>query len=160
MGPGGERIAEHYAFDSFCKKELIQNGIRLYGKDIRGQLPAPSAGDLPADIARFCDTVKKHARDTGRSLYTFGRMPDISRCLYTLRTGDISSKTSAAERTMENGLCPDPDDHAYSLMLRRKPARCKADPSVFDHAETLYGSILRYADVPERELGQHASGQE
>ncbi len=83
-GTGGERIAEHYAFDSFCKKELIQNGIRLYGKDIRDQLPAPSAGDLPADIARCCDTFKKHARDTGRSLYTFGRMPDISRCLYTL----------------------------------------------------------------------------
>lgn len=86
-------------------------------------------------------------------------MPDISRCLYTLRTGDISSKTSGVEWVLENGLCPDPDDLAYSLMLRRKPVRCKADPSVFDRAEMLYGSIFRYADVPERELGQHIPGR-
>ena len=157
-GTSGERITEHYAFDSFCNKELIQSGIHLYGKEIRNQLAAPSFDDLLADLTRHCDTVKKHARDTGRSLYSFGWMLDVSRCLYTLRTGEIISKTAAAEWALKNGLCPDPADLEYALKVRREPLMYKNNSSALDRAGNLCGSVLRFADVLEKALQKHTSG--
>lgn len=151
-GTSGERITDSYLFDSFCMTELIESGVLLLGKDIRPQLKVPTFYNLYADVRRHYETIRKYARKTGRSFYSFGWMLDIARCIYTLRTGRIIAKTEAGEWALENSLCPNPDALEFSLKVRRNPLDYKEKKQVFDYAETLAEPIQRFADVLEKEL--------
>ena len=132
--------------------ELIESSVLLYGNDIRNQLKAPEFGELYADVKRHYDTIRKYAKKTGRSIYSFGWMLDIARCIYTLRTGKIIAKTNAGEWALENNLCPDPEVLRIALEVRRSPLNHKGDKQTFDYAETLAEPIQRFADVLEKEL--------
>lgn len=151
-GTSGERITDSYVFDSFGMTELIESGVLLYGKDIRPKLRAPEFSELYADIKRHYETIRKYAQKTGRSLYSFGWMLDIARCIYTLRTGKIIAKTDAADWALKKGLCPDPDALGNAVKVRRSPLEYKDDEQTFDYAETLAKPIQRFADVLEIEL--------
>ena len=151
-GTSGERITDSYLFDSFCMTELIESGVLLLGKDIRPQLKVPTFDNLYADVRRHYETIRKYARKTGRSFYSFGWMLDIARCIYTLRTGRIITKTEAGEWALENNLCPNPDALEFSLKVRRNPLDYKEKKQVFDYAETLAEPIQRFADVLEKQL--------
>lgn len=151
-GTSGERITDHYVFDSFCMAELVESSILLYGKDIRNKLSYPAFHELYADVKHHYETIRQYAHTTGRSFYTFGWMLDIARCIYTLRTGNIIAKTDAAEWALERGLCPHPDALQYALKVRREPMKYKDDKAAFDYVETLAEPIQRFADVLEREL--------
>lgn len=151
-GTSGERITDHYAFDSFGMAELVESSILLYGKDIRSRLRYPAFHELYTDVKRHHETLRQYAHTTGRSIYTFGWMLDIARCIYTLRTGKIIAKTAAAEWALENELCTDPDALQYALAVRREPMKYKDDKSAFDYAETLAEPIQHFADVLEKEL--------
>ena len=65
------------------------------GEDVRDRLAKHAFNDLKIAAARHLDTIRNYAHLSGRSIYSFGWMPDISRCIYTLRTGGIISKTTA-----------------------------------------------------------------
>lgn len=106
-GTSGERITDRYDFDSFCQTELQDNGVLLYGKDAREQMRRPIYADLRADVEHHYQTVRANGSETGRSFYSFGWLLDLSRCIYTLRTGQIAPKTRAGEWALANGLCPD-----------------------------------------------------
>lgn len=147
-GTSGERITDHYDLDSFGMAQLTRNGVLLAGKDVRNRLMFPTFAELHADVKRHYDTIRTHARTTGRSLYSFGWMLDIARCIYTLRTGNIIAKTTAGEWALENGLCPDPEAMQIALYARRNPR----EPHVLDDAERMADPIQRFADVLEREL--------
>lgn len=67
-------------------------------------------------------------------------------------SGKIIAKTDAADRALENNLCPYPDALRIALDVRRSPLNHKEDKQTFDHAETLAESIQRFADVLEKEL--------
>ena len=151
-GTSGERITDSYLFDSFCITELIESGVLLLGKDIRPQLKVPTFDNLYADVRHHYETIRKYAQKTGRSFYSFGWMLDIARCIYTLRTGRIITKTEAGEWALENNLCPNPDALEFSLKVRRNPLDYKEKKQVFDYAETLAEPIQRFADVLEKEL--------
>ena len=151
-GTSGERITDSYLFDSFCMTELIESGVLLLGKDIRPQLKVPTFDNLYADVRHHYETIRKYAQKTGRSFYSFGWMLDIARCIYTLRTGRIITKTEAGEWALENNLCPNPDVLEFSLKVRRNPLDYKEKKQVFDYAETLAEPIQRFADVLEKEL--------
>ena len=151
-GTSGERITDSYLFDSFCMTELIESGVLLLGKDIRPRLKAPAFDNLYADVRHHYETIRKYAQKTGRSFYSFGWMLDIARCIYTLRTGRIITKTEAGEWALENNLCPNPDVLEFSLKVRRNPLDYKEKKQVFDYAETLAEPIQRFADVLEKEL--------
>ena len=151
-GTSGERITDSYLFDSFCMTELIESGVLLLGKDIRPQLKVPTFDNLYADVRHHYETIRKYAQKTGRSFYSFGWMLDIARCIYTLRTGRIITKTEAGEWALENSLCPNPDALEFSLKVRRNPLDYKEKKQVFDYAETLAEPIQRFADVLEKEL--------
>lgn len=153
-GTGGERITDSYAFDSFSMAELIGSSVLLYGKDIRKELKYPAFRELYADVKRHYETIRKYAQSTGRSFYSFGWMLDIARCIYTLRTGKIITKTKAAEWALANNLCSDPDALRCALKVRKSPLEYKDDKETFDYAETLAPSIQRFADVLEKELYQ------
>lgn len=147
-GTRGERITDAYMFDSFGMTALIESSVLLYGKDIRHQLKAPPFSELYTDVKRHYETVRKYAQKTGRSIYSFGWMLDIARCIYTLRTGKIIAKTDAGDWALENNLCPDPDVLRTALKVRRNPQ----DKQIFDYAETLAEPIQRFADVLENTL--------
>lgn len=151
-GTSGERITDTYMFDSFGMAELIENSTLLYGRDIRGQLQAPSFSDLYADVKRHHETIRKYVQKTGRSLYSFGWLLDIARCLYTLRTGKIIAKTAAAEWALENDLCPVPEALKIAVKVRRNPLIYKTEKQMLDYEETLAEPIQRFADVLEKEL--------
>ena len=154
-GTSGERITDKYAFDSFGMAELVESSVLLYGKDVRKELKYPTFHELYADVKRHYETIRKYAQSTGRSFYSFGWMLDIARCIYTLRTGKIIAKTSAAEWALENNLCSDPDALRYALKVRRSPLEYKDDKETFDYAETLAEPIQRFADILEKELRKY-----
>ena len=151
-GTTGERIAERYVFDSFCKQELLENGVLLYGEDVRDRIAPPTFGDLRTDVRRHFETIREHGSETGESLYTFGWLLDISRCIYTLRTGKTVAKTKAAEWAMENGLCPDPAALETALRVRKKPELFGEDAALRAYAAHLGSAVQQYADVLCREL--------
>ena len=123
-GTSGEQITDRYLLDSFCN----------------------------ADVNRQYKTIIKYAQSTGRNFYSFGWLLDISRCIYTLRTGRIISKTKAAEWALQNNLCPDVHALTTALNVRRSPLKYQDDKDTFDYAETLGEPVQRFADVLEKEL--------
>lgn len=150
-GTSNENITDHYVLDSFCMTELIESSVLLYGNDIRTQLKAPEFSELYADVKHHYKTIRKFAQKTGRSIYSFGWILDIARCIYTLRTGKIIAKTDAGQWALENNLCSDPDALRIALEVRRSPLEHK-EKRTFDYAETLAEPIQRFADVLEKEL--------
>ena len=153
-GTGGERITCRYGLDAFCMSELLDDGILLCGNDIRDRLPRPAPDDLGAGVRKHYETIRKYAQKTGRSLYSFGWLLDISRCIYTLRTGGIISKTAAGEWALRENLCPCADALQKAVEVRKMPAAYQKDESIFDYAQDLGSSVQRYADILERELGE------
>ena len=151
-GTSGERITDRYMCDSFAMAELVENSVLLYGRDIRSELRCPDFCELYADVKRHYETIRKYAQKTGRNFYAFGWMLDIARCIYTLRTGKIISKTEAAEWALSNKLCPDEYALATALKVRKNPLQYREDKEIFDYAEMLGEPIQRFADVLEKEL--------
>ena len=155
-GTSGERITDKYHFDSFSMTELLECGKLLYGDDICNELTLPPFSMLYADVRYHYETIRKYVQKADRSLYSFGWMLDIARCLYTLRTGTIIAKTEAAVWALENELCPNPDVMRCALQVRREPLKHKNNEQTFDYAETLGEPIQRFADVLESEICQAA----
>ena len=151
-GTSGQRITDNYYFDSFSRKILLENGRLLYGEEVRDKLTAPTFDELKKNIEKHLDSIRKYARLSGKSLHSFGWMLDISRCLYTLRTGKIIAKTAAGEWALREGLCPTPDTLEYALKVRRSPWLYKEDEKALEYAGTINGDIQQYADVLEREM--------
>lgn len=151
-GTSGQRIAAGYHFDSFCKVQLLDSGILLHGSELRDVLPRPGYMDLKSDVLRHYETIRRYARKTGRELYSYGWLLDISRCIYTLRTGAIIAKTTAGEWALQEKLCPCPDALIRAVQIRREPIKYLDDESIFDDAQQLADTIQRYADTLEKEL--------
>lgn len=153
-GTSGERITDKYHFDSFSMTELLESGQLLHGDDVRNEFTLPTFSMLYSDVHHHYETIRKYVQRADRSLYSFGWLLDIARCLYTLRTGKIITKTNAAVWALENELCPDPDVLRYALQIRREPLKYKNNKQTFDYAQTLAPPIQRFADVLEEELAR------
>lgn len=151
-GTSGQRIADTYDIGALCMAELLDNGILLHGRDIRDALRRPSWLDMKENIQSHYEGIRKYGGQTGRSLYTFGWLLDISRGIYTLRTGKIIAKTAAGEWALQEGLCPDREALERALLVRKNPDLFKSDKAICDYAEKMGESIQRYADVLEAEL--------
>ena len=151
-GTSDEKIADHYVLDSFCMTELIESSVLLYGNDIRNQLKTPGFSELYADVKHHYKTIRKFAQKTGRSIYSFGWILDIARCIYTLRTGKIVAKTDAGQWALENGLCSIPDVLKAALKVRKAPLMFYKNELTLDYAQTLGEPIQKFADVLEKEL--------
>lgn len=151
-GTSGQRITDSYHFDACCMKELLDYGRLLYGKDIRGQLTPPSFEDIKTNIQFHYETVRKYANSTGRSIYSFGWILDIARCVYTLRTGKIISKTAAGEWALQNRLFHNTATLETALAVRKNPKKYQEDAELQDLSEKLGKVIQQYANVLEKEL--------
>ena len=153
-GTSGERIADRYDFDAFSRVSLIRYGKLLAGREVRDRMALPTEDELRAAVARHLATIRQAAARTGPSLYACGWLLDISRCLYTLRAGDILPKTAAGEWALQAGLCPVEEDLRRALVVRREPLKYRDDPDTVAWLIGLAPSIQRYADTLERELTQ------
>lgn len=112
----------------------------------------PSFNELYADIKCHYENIRKYAHRTGRSIHSFGWMLDIARCIYTLQTGKIITKTSSADWALKNNLCPDPDILKIALDIRTTPFVYKDDDQILSYAEMLGNPIQRFADILEKQL--------
>lgn len=155
-GTSGEHITDCLVYDSFSKKEILDSGLLVCGKELRTQMRMPSYKDLYDGVVSHYGTIRKYAVNVPRHMTSYGWMLDIARCIYTLRTGEIISKTVAADRALENGVCPVPDALRRALLLRRNPLEYKDDNELMDYTTILGEDIQRFADVLESEISQAA----
>lgn len=151
-GTSGQRITDHYHFDACTMQGLLDHGQLVYGKEVRQQLTPPTFEELRTNIEFHYNTIRKYANSTGRSLYSYGWILDIARCIYTLRTGKIISKTAAGEWALKNDLFSDPTALQAALTVRKNPKLFQEKSSLQDLAENLGTAIQQYADVLEQEL--------
>lgn len=151
-GTSGQRITDSYHFDACCMKELLDYSRLLHGKDIRGQLTPPSFEDVKTNIQFHYDTIRKYASSTGRSIYSFGWLLDIARCIYTLRTGKIISKTAAGEWALQNCLFHNITALETALEVRKNPQKYLESAELQALSGKLGNAIQQYADVLEKEL--------
>ncbi|MHB1485778.1 MAG: nucleotidyltransferase domain-containing protein [Saccharofermentanales bacterium] len=139
-GTSGQRITDNYKMDSFGMAELLDNGILLYGDDIRYKMTYPAYIQMRDDIARHVQAIRKYGDSVGWLL-------DIARGIYTLRTGKVIAKTAAGEWALEEGICPDADVLQKAVQIRKEPLRySKEEKSVVNAV------IQRFADVIDEEF--------
>lgn len=151
-GTSGQRITDTYCFDPFSTMELKIYGRLLYGPDPREKIPDPTREEMIEAVRKHYHTIRQYARETQRNLYAAGWMLDIARCLYTLKTNSIISKTQAGKWALKNGLVPDTAIMQRVIEIRENPLKAKADEQTMDWLTTLGPSIQRFADVLEEWL--------
>lgn len=151
-GTSGQRITDRYAFDGFCRGELLEKGKLLLGPEVRGGMALPTREELKRDVTRYYELIRQYAQQTGRSFYSYGWLLDIARGIYTLRTGLVAAKTAAGDWALAQGLCPVPEELVAALEVRQNPEKYRDDPATFDRAETLGPAVQQFADVLQKEL--------
>lgn len=151
-GTSGQRIADKCYFDPFSMIELIENGYLLFGNEIRYKFSYPTREEIIKAIVHHYETIRKYAVTTEGNLYSAGWMLDIARCIYTLKTGKIISKTKAGEWALNNNLTPDEDIMKKVINIRREPCKYKDNNEVLKWLENLGRYIQRFADVLEKEI--------
>lgn len=151
-GTSGERITNKHNFGPFSMIELIENGYLLYGDDVRNKFSYPKNDDIMKAVINHYNIIRKHAVTTNRSLYSAGWLLDIARCIFTLRTGKVISKTKAGEWALDNNLVPDMDIMKKIIMIRKEPNKYKNNDEVMEWSQTLGEYIQRFADVLEKEI--------
>ena len=108
--------------------------------------------DIKTNIQFHYDTIRKYASSTGRSIYSFGWLLDIARCIYTLRTGKIISKTAAGEWALQNCLFHNITALETALEVRKNPQKYLESAELQALSGKLGNAIQQYADVLEKEL--------
>ena len=151
-GTSGQRITDKHYFDPFSMIELIEHGNLLYGNEVRDRFIYPAKEEIIEAVSKHYETIRKFAVVTEKNLYSAGWFLDIARCIYTLKTGKIISKTKAGKWALDNNLIPDIDIMEKVIKIREEPNRYKNDNEVMKWLETLGNYVQRFADVLEKEI--------
>lgn len=143
-GTSGQRITDGYKMDSFGMAQLLDNGILLYGEDIRDRMEYPTYAQMRDDVAYHAQSARKHGAVVSWLL-------DIARGIYTLRTGKIITKTAAGGWALENDLCPD-RGAIERAVLARTEAHIKHDKQIDKSVIQHFSDVLdaEFADTIER----------
>ena len=150
-GTTGERIRERHAFSAFDRASLLSNGQLLLGKDVRRHFEMPEYPEIATAAISHAVTIRQHGKGA-RSIYAYGWLLDIARCLYTLVNGRLTTKTAAAQWALDEHLCPCPAELSMALTVRRQPELIK-DESVLAYAEGLTEAIQSFLNLLEKALG-------
>ena len=151
-GTSGQRITDKYSFDVFSMFELMKYGELVFGEDIRNRFACPTYSELADGVKQHYETIRKYAKTTDESIYSCGWLLDISRCLYTLKYGEIISKTDAGKWALDEGICPCVDDMERTLKIRNDPKKYIDLPETKQWLCSLGPSVQGFADVLEKEL--------
>ncbi len=134
-GTSSQRIIDSYKLDSFGMKILLDKGKLLHGHDHRDKMTGPTYAQMRDDVKSHAQTARKHGLSVGWLL-------DMARCLYTLRTGKIISKTAAGEWALADHLCPDAAIMQKAIAIRKNPQSLSTEEKVVENAV-----VQRFADV-------------
>ncbi|MDY4950436.1 MAG: DUF4111 domain-containing protein [Clostridium cadaveris] len=151
-GTSGQRIIDKHYVDPFSMVELIEHGNLLYGNEVRNNFIYPTKEEIIEAVSKHYEIIRKFAVITERNLYSAGWLLDIARCIYTLKTGKIISKTKAGKWALDNNLVLDIDIMKKVIKIREEPNRYKNDNEVMKWLGTLGNYIQRFADVLEKEI--------
>lgn len=150
-GTSGQRVRDDHTPDPFAEFELAKYNKVIYG-DRPWPFPPPEKEELVRAIRKHYDSIRQYAVTTDGSLYSCGWLLDTARCVYTLRYGDVISKTRAGEWALEEHLFPNEEALEKTLEIRREPLMYKDSESVKAWLKTLGPVVQAYADVLENEL--------
>ena len=150
-GTSGQRITDRYTPDTFSAFELARYGRPVYGGH-PWILPAPGREELVKAVREHYECIRKYAVQTNESLYSCGWLLDIARCIYTLRTGDVTAKTQAGIRALEEHLFPDEEPLRKTLEIRQNPRAFIGTEELNRWLKSLGPVVQQYADVLEQEL--------
>ena len=153
-GTTGERIKERHDFSAFDRASLLQNGQLLLGKDVRRHFEMPEYPEIATAVISHAVSIRQHGKGA-RSLYAYGWLLDIARCMYTLVNGRLTTKTTAAQWALDEHLCPCPAELSMALTVRRQPELIR-DESVLAYAEGLTEAIQSFLNLLEKALGLSA----
>ena len=134
--------AENTEAGTGCTVLICENGMAA-GLDVRGGGPASRESQLLNPLM---------AAQTNESLYSCGWLLDIARCICTLRTGDVTSKTQAGIRALEEHLFPDEAPLRKTVEIRQDPQDFRDRNDVKQWLKGLGPVVQQYADVLEAEL--------
>ena len=151
-GTSGQRITDKCEIDPFARYELAKHGKCVFGTADRSLFPLPERAELVSAVRRHYEGIREYARVTDERLYSCGWLLDISRCIYTLRTGEVVSKTRAGEWALESGIFANGTPLKKTLEIRRNPLEYRDDEKVKAWLASLGGTVQSYADALEREL--------
>lgn len=146
-GTSGQRLIDSFEIDPFSVIEIIKYGQLLYGEDKRDRLKYPSHSEIHAAVLKHYDIVRKYAIKTNDHIYSAGWMLDIARCLYSIKTDDVISKTSSGKWAIENKLSPEPEILSKVIMVRENPLKYKDDETFKEWLLSLGPHIQLFADV-------------
>ncbi len=146
-GTSGERLDTVYDFNAFSTLGFLTRGLLLSGAEVRSALQQPTAAQLRDNARTVAETAIRVSESPNRSLYGYGWLLDISRCLYTLQTGRIIAKTAAGEWALERGCCPDPDCLRQALQARYHPEAFQSAAVLERDAPALSQAQRRYAQA-------------
>ena len=149
-GTTGERIKERHDFSAFDRASLLQNGQLLLGKDVRRHFEMPEYPEIATAVISHAVSIRQHGKGA-RSLYAYGWLLDIARCMYTLVNGRLTTKTTAAQWALDEHLCPCPAELSMALTVRRQPELIR-DEGVLAYAEGLTEAIQSFAALLEKAL--------
>ena len=154
-GTTGVRIKERHDFSAFDRASLLQNGQLLLGKDVRRHFEMPEYPEIATAVISHAVSIRQHGKGA-RSLYAYGWLLDIARCMYTLVNGRLTTKTTAAQWALDEHLCPCPAELSMALTVRRQPELIR-DESVLAYAEGLTEAIQSFLNLLEKALGMQAN---
>lgn len=150
-GTSGQRITDRYTPNPFSLFELAKYGKRVYG-DKEWIHSAPDNEELAAAVREHYDCIRKYAVETDESIYSCGWLLDIARCIYTLRNGDVISKTQAGLWAIGEHLFSDEAPLRKTIEIRQNPLLYKDRKEIRQWLKGLGPVVQSYADVLEQEL--------
>ena len=103
-------------------------------------------------VRNHYETIRRFAVQTGANLYACGWLLDIARCIYTLRTGDVISKTAAGIWAVKEHIFHDDEALRRAIEIRENPLLYKEEPETKEWLAGLGSTVQDYADVLEGEL--------
>lgn len=151
-GTTGQRVTDRCQPDPFARYELARHGQAVFGDCDRSIFTAPDRQELIDAVRRHYEAIRRCAVQTDERLYSCGWLLDIARCIYTLRTGQVISKTQAGEWALEAHIFPEETPIEKALMIRREPLRYQQRPEIRQWLRSLGPAVQRCADRLESEL--------
>ena len=150
-GTSGQRITDTFSHDAFSRYALAVCGQSVYGEKT-WPFPKPEKKELVQAVRNHYETIRRFAVQTGANLYACGWLLDIARCIYTLRTGDVISKTAAGIWAVKEHIFHDDEALRRAIEIRENPLLYKEEPETKEWLAGLGSTVQDYADVLEGEL--------
>ena len=151
-GTSGQRITDDYRMDVFSAYELAEYGRCVFGKADCSIFRNPSRSELVDAVREHYESILRYARETNEQLYSCGWLLDIARCIYTVRYGEVISKTQAGMWALRENLFEDESALRTTLAIRQNPAEYKERAEIKEWLCKLGPVVQQYADVLEIEV--------